>query len=232
MSTKIQIKHRFSNAVIFECDAPGNLPSGFHTRHALESATKAGADLSGANLSGADLSGAKLSEANLSGAGLSRADLSGADLSGANLSGANLSGADLSGANLYVANLSGANLYGAGLSGAGLSGADLSGANLSGADLSEANLSGAGLSGANLSGEELIGDRPVFQIGPIGSRCSYFIAYLTDRGIKLRAGCFFGTVQEFRKQLAKEHGTNDHATEYEAALALIQTHAELWAHAA
>ena len=144
-----QIKHRFTGAVLFECDVP-EASSGMAMRHALEAAVKSGADLSGADLSGADLY-----RANLSGAYLYRADLSGADLSGADLSGADLSGADLSGANL-----SGAYLYRAYLSGAYLSGAYLSGANLYRAYLSGAYLSGAYLSGANLyranvDGEEI-----------------------------------------------------------------------------
>jgi len=136
--TKIQIKHRFTAAVLFECDAPDGLASGLHTRHALERAAKARADLAGADLARADLAG------------------------------------------------------------------------------------------ANLAGARLIGERPVFQIGPIGSRCAYFTSYLTDQGIKLRAGCFFGTVAEFREKLCEEHGANKHANEYDAALTLIQAHADLW----
>ena len=126
---KVKIKHRYSDAVLFECEAPDDLDSGLHTRFALEKATQAGAYLAGANLDGA----------------------------------------------------------------------------------------------------KLIGERPVFQIGPIGSRCSYFVAYLTDQGIKLRAGCFFGSVAEFREKLAEEHGDNQHGQEYEVALMLIEKHAELWA---
>ena len=85
---KHQIKHRYTAAVLFECDVPDDMESGLRTRHALEKAVESRANLSGANLSGANLSGA-----NLSGAYLSDANLSGAYLSGANLSGANLSGA-------------------------------------------------------------------------------------------------------------------------------------------
>jgi alkylated DNA nucleotide flippase Atl1 len=117
---KIQIKHRFTLAVLFERDAEDNT-----MRLTVEAALQSGANLSGANLSGANLSGANLSDADLRGANLSGANLSGANLSGANLSGANLSDADLRGANLSGANLSGANLSGADLSGAYLSGAYL-----------------------------------------------------------------------------------------------------------
>ena len=85
MSAKIQIRHRYTDVVLFECDAPDVLDSGPHMRHALEKATGARADLRGANLSGANLSDTNLSSANLRGA-----DLSGANLSDANLSSANV----------------------------------------------------------------------------------------------------------------------------------------------
>ena len=159
MGTNVQIKHRFTGYVLFECDVPED-QIGMAMRHALEAA-----NLSGANLSGANLSGANLFGANLSGANLSRANLSGADLSRADLSGANLSGADLSRADL--------------------SRADLSGANLSGADLSGANLSGANLFGANLSGAEVDGEE--ITIAPISIDGLEWVVSITD-GF-MRIGC-------------------------------------------
>ena len=122
---KIQIKNRYTGAVIFECETDS-------LKLAVELAVK-----SRVNLSGADLSGV-----NLSGMDLSGADLYGADLSEVNLSRTNLYGMDLSGVNLYGANLSGANLSGANLSGVNLSGVNLSRTNLSKADLSKADLYG------------------------------------------------------------------------------------------
>ena len=212
--TTIQIKHRYTNAVLFECEVPDGIESGLHMRHALEKACDSGANLSGANLRGAYLRGA-----NLSGAYLTGAYLTGANLTGANLRGANLSGAYLSGAYLTGANLRGANL----------SGAYLTGANLSGANLSDANLTGANLSGAYLTGElKLSGDRPFFSVGPIGSRSDVFQAFTTDHGLRLKAGCFFGTLGEFRAKLIDTHGINPHREEYEAALLLIEKHAALW----
>jgi hypothetical protein len=136
---KIEIKNRWTGAVVFECDKDS-------IRMGVEFAVLSRANLYGASLSGASLSGATLSRADLS-----RANLSGANLYSAILSGADLSGADLSRANLSRADLSRANLSGADLSGADLSRADLSGAGLSGATLSRAYLSRANLSGADLS---------------------------------------------------------------------------------
>ena len=226
MAHIIKIVSRWdSSRTLYEFEASDEQQSsGLAMRSALESAIAAGANLRGANLRGAYLSGAELSGANLRGA-----NLRGAYLSGANLSGAELSGAYLRGANLSDANLSDAYLSGAELSGAYLRGANLRGANLRGANLSDAYLSGANLSGANLSGgEKLIGDRPVFILGPIGSRCDYFTAYITDKGLRLRAGCFFGTRDEFSKKLDGEHGDNSHGREYRAALALVDVHVSLW----
>ena len=177
---KHQIKHRYTDVVLFECDVPEDVQaSGKAPRYALEKAVEAGAYLSGADLTGADLTGAYLT--------------------GAYLTGVYLRGADLTGAYL--------------------SGADLTGAYLTGAYLTRAYLRG---------GEKLIGDRPAFVIGPIGSRCDYLTAYLTDKGIRLRAGCFFGDVDTFRAKLEAGHGDNDYAAEYRAALVLIEKHAEIW----
>ena len=122
-----------------------------------------------------------------------------------------------------------ANLVGANLVGANLDGAYLDGAYLDGAYLGGANLVGAYLGGANLVGGEILkGERPILQIGPIGSRCAYFVAFLTNKGLRLRAGCFFGTREEFEEQLSETHEDNDHSKEYKAALAMIDCHAEIW----
>ena len=202
---KHQIRHRCTDAVLFECDVPeGVQASGMATRYALEKAVEAGADLDGA-------------------------DLTGTYLTCANLRGANLNYAHLTGADLNCAYLTGADLNGANLTGADLAGADLRGADLTGANITCANLRGANLRGADLrGGEKLIGERPVFMTGPIGSRCNYLIAYLTDKGVRLLSGCFFGDIDTFRNKLESTHADNDHAAEYRAALALIEKHVEIW----
>ena len=165
MTDKITIKHRHTDAVLFEYQPTADQQaSGLAMRAALEAATKGGVHLRGADLRGA-----------------------------------NLYGADLRGANLYGADLLGANLY------------------------------GADLRGANMGDKKLIGERPILMIGPIGSRSDYFTAYITDAGVFLRAGCFFGSVDEFGDKCIQSHGDNEHAQEYAAALALIECHARLWA---
>ena len=88
MSEKIQIRHRDTNAVLFECEAPADLSSGLRMRHALEKATQARANLARANLARANLARANLARANLDGANLDGANLDGANLARANLDGA------------------------------------------------------------------------------------------------------------------------------------------------
>ena len=113
-----QIKHRYADAVLFECDVPDNIESGLRTRYTLEKATQARANLAGANLARAILAGANLEGANLAGAILAGANLARANLAGANLARANLAGAKLADANLADANLADTNLAGANLAGA------------------------------------------------------------------------------------------------------------------
>ena len=107
-----------------------------------------------------------------------------------------------------------------------------SGANLSSANLSDANLSDANLSGAKVKGLLLIGERPSLAIGPIGSVSRTVFAWLTEAGLRIQAGCFFGSRDEFTAQLAETHGDNEHADEYRAALVLIDAHARIWTPAA
>ena len=68
MTNKIQIKNRYTEEVIYECEAES-------LKEAVEKAVKEKADLSEANLREADLRGADLSKADLREADLSEADI-------------------------------------------------------------------------------------------------------------------------------------------------------------
>ena len=232
---KIEIKSHFSLQILFSHECEDNSVAITLAAAINAKANLYGADLRSADLRSADLRSADLRSADLYGADLRSANLYGADLRSANLYGANLYGADLRSANLYGADLRSADLYGADLRSANLYGADLRSANLYGADLRSANLYGADLRSANLYGAnlygadlgesgKLTGDRPFFQVGPIGSRQDVLAAFQTEKGVFLRAGCFFGTVEEFNAKLQDEHGDNTHAVEYRAALVLIEAH--------
>ena len=135
--------------------------------------------------------------------------------------------ADLGGAYLVDAYLVDANLRGAYLRGANLVDADLGGAYLRGADLVGANLVDANLSGANT---DLVGDRPYFSIGPIGSRLDSLTLWITEKGPLLKTGCFGpDTFEAFRGNLERDHpAESTHRKEYEAALLMCEAHAVLW----
>jgi hypothetical protein len=214
---KIEIKYRFTDNVLFEHTEENNTK-----RLTLEAAVAARSNLGGAYLEGAYLAHANLAGAYLEGAYLAHASLAHANLKGASLAHANFVGAHLEGAYLEGANLKGASLAHANLVGAYLKGANLAHANLAGAYLEGAYLEGANLEGAFLDDDAcLIGERPILQIGPIGSRCAYCVAYITDKGLRLRVGCFFGTKAELAL-------VNTHDREYRAVLAMIDAHAEIW----
>ena len=133
------------------------------------------------------------------------------------------------GAYLAGANLADAYLADAYLAGANLAGAYLAGANLADAYLAGANLADAYLAGANGKKLTLVGQRPVLQMGPLGSRCALLSAYLTDEGVYVRTGCFFGSLERFREAVHDTHGAMGlHAEEYAAAIVMIERYARLW----
>ena len=95
--------------------------------------------------------------------------------------------------------------------------ANLSGAYLSQADLSRANLSGAYLSGAKIKSW-------VAQLRR--SDGHEFIAFDTDQGVKIKAGCRWFTVAEYRAHVAKIYPDTPKATETLAMLDFIQVRAD------
>ena len=118
-----------------------------------------------------------------------------------------------------------ANLRGADLIGANLRGANLIDADLRGADLRDANLIDANLRGANLREDiTLVGDYPVFQITPIGSRMATLVVFGTNKGVLIKTGCFFGSIDEFATAVEKQHAGTRFEADYKAAIDLIKVH--------
>ena len=146
----------------------------------------------------------------------------GAFLDGAFLGGAFLRGASLDGAFLRGAFLRGASLRGASLGGASLDGAFLDGASLGGAFLRGASLGGAFLDGASLGGAFLRDkENPIEsikQIGNIGSRGGFTIAFKCKKSIEINCGCFWGTIEEFEEAVKEKHAGTKYETEYMAAI--------------
>jgi hypothetical protein len=120
------------------------------------------------------------------------------------------------------ANLSGADLYGADLYGANLRSANLSWANLRRADLSGANLNGANLSRADLYGANLHGAIGIWSCGPGGSRVDMLFVVQHEAGLKVKCGCFWGTLTEFEAAVQQTHGDNTHGRYYRAMVAAAQ----------
>lgn len=85
-----------------------------------------------------------------------------------------------------------------------------------------ASLDGANLVGASLDGGEKLLSNGIRMIGPIGSRSSYCTAYATDKGLRFRAGCFFVAANQFREKIQASHGSNDHAADYLAWIAMSE----------
>ena len=110
--------------------------------------------------------------------------------------------------------------------------ANLGDANLGGANLRGADLRGADLRGANLDGADakLIGDRPYFSIGPVGSRLDNLTLWITEKGPLVKTGCFGpDTFEAFRANLERDHpAESTNRKEYEAALLMCEAHAVLW----
>jgi hypothetical protein len=108
--------------------------------------------------------------------------------------------------------------------GASLDYASLVGARLVGASLVGASLVGASLVGASLVGARLVGDlilagkKPVLEIGPLGSRNARLLVVETNKGRRIIAGCFRGTVDEFLAKVKTTHGDNEHGRAYRAAI--------------
>ena len=94
------------------------------------------------------------------------------------------------------------------------------------ADLRNANLRGAYLRGANLRGADLGGAKGIISIEPIGSRGDTLIACKHETCIMIKAGCFWGTLDEFVASVEKNHGDSIYGRAYMAAVELIKIQME------
>ena len=144
---------------------------------------------------------------------------------------ANLDGANLDGAHLTRATLTRANLTGANLTGAYLAGANLDGANLARADLTDAHLTDAYLRGAYLAGAYLAGASDILAVGPLGAKGRLIYAVRHPDGVRIQAGCFWGTAAEIRAAIAVRYadgtGREAHRAAYLGAVDLIEAWAAL-----
>ena len=122
------------------------------------------------------------------------------------------------------ADLRSADLRSADLRYANLQSADLRSADLRSADLRYANLQYANLQSADL-GEEIgkLKAGGYFTCGPQGSRNDMLMAFNSDNGMFVKAGCFTGSLDEFRAAVIKTHGkTSKHGKLYLGVADLIE----------
>lgn len=110
--------------------------------------------------------------------------------------------------------LRGANLAGAYLFKANLEGANLEDATLTDANLFGANLFGANLEGANLRGAKLTGAKGIISLGPVGNIGRIIYGVRHDDGIRVKAGCFWGTLPEFTRKVAVKYGPTGYRSGY------------------
>ena len=101
------------------------------------------------------------------------------------------------------ANLVGADLEGADLRGANLVGADLKRTNLRGAYLWGANLWGANLEGTNLRGAKNIS---AIYVPGMSARGDYLYAVQHKDALMIKAGCWWGTIDEFEARVKEVKG--------------------------
>ena len=88
-----------------------------------------------------------------------------------------------------------------------LEGANLERAYLEGANLEGANLEGANLEGANLEGANLFSAEWVYSFGPMptSGRICYAVYHGAETGWKVKAGCFWGSLDELEVKVKGSH---------------------------
>ena len=59
-------------------------------------------------------------------------------------------------------------------------------------------------------------------ISPIGSRDDTTTAFRTADGVRVKCGCFYGSIAEFEKKVRETHGDNQYAKEYIALAKLLK----------
>ena len=76
---------------------------------------------------------------------------------------------------------------------------------------------------ADLSGAYLRGAKGILSIGSGGSRGDMLYAVKHETCVMIKAGCFWGTLDEFHVAVEKTHGDNEHGRYYRAVIELVKT---------
>ena len=140
----------------------------------------------------------KMEGINKQGANLTNANLRYSDLTSTNLRNADLRGADLKYSSLKHSDLTNSDLRNA-----DLTYADLRNANLTGADLKNANLTYVYLTNANLTDAK---NYYSFVASDTSNRIVHCVRH--DKQWMVKAGCFWGTLEELEVEVKKSHNSN------------------------
>ena len=74
----------------------------------------------------------------------------------------------------------------------------------------------------------ICGDADYLVVGPIGSRNDFTTLFrCKDKSIKVKCGCFYGTMDEFAAKVTATHGDNAHAKAYRAVIELAKVKFDL-----
>ena len=99
------------------------------------------------------------------------------------------------------------------------------------ATLTRATLTRANLTGANLTGANLDGASDILTLGPLGAEGRLIYAVRHPDGVRIQAGCFWGTAAEIRAAIAVRYadgtGREAHRAAYLGAVDLIEAWAAL-----
>lgn len=177
------------------------------------------ADLRGLTLDDIELSHGDFKEADFTGATLERVWAKGADFKGANFTDVKAKEANFSYSCLSSTNFTNADLTNADLSFTNLRFSNLENAKLIGVQTRGARLANAIISSD--SGKIIKSHNSFIQISPVGLYQEHLLAFKTDKGLFLRLGTFYGSVQKFNEtlELIKKNGVD--IKEYEVILQML-----------
>lgn len=184
-------------------------------KECVEKAVELGVSLSGADLRNLDLKGARLKGADLRYAHLEGADCKGADFSEANCINADFSNSCQTSTNFTKANISYSDLWCANFRHSNWTDTTCIGVRLAATRVSTLYL-------GEKYGSVMKCHNPIIQISPVGMYQEHMQVFRTNKGVFIRLGSFFDSMEEFKKKLilVKEHGNS--IDEYNTILKMIE----------
>ena len=223
---RFQIRALWSDDVKFECELDASFetkPYGLQLGAAFRIALDQKASLDGCNLD----------KINLSEQSFRDVRIYGSTFVGSTFVGSTFDGSTFDGSRFVGSTFVGSRFDGSRFVGSTFVGSTFDGSTFDGSTFDGSTFDGSTFDGKNVwifNGKKILlaGQRPFISYGPVGSRGTYVTAIGTADGIFVQTGCFTGTLDRFKAQVAEKHGTNAHAREYQAFVTLAETHFALY----